>query len=127
MRRIIVAVFRLRQFTKSRPGQAQRKDPALGKIDATLLLVFRGVTGNFVADDIENAGRLAPDLLWSVQDRRGVEAGNNFISQLAQSVSLVGFNNVDLLKPGRGVDPFSRPTMKSYVLENVIPNPFLLR
>src|SRR4029077_12712683 len=125
--RIVVAIFRLRQFAKSRPGQAQREDPALGKIDATFLLVFRRIPGNLVADHIENGWCLPIGLLWFVQDCRRIKTWHNLIPELAQPVSLVTFNNVGLLKAGGSADPPPGPAMKSHIFKDMIANPCLFR
>ena len=127
VRRIVVAIFRLRQFAKSRPRQAQRENPALGKIDATLLLVFRRIPRNFVAYHIENGWCLSVDLLWFVQDCRRLKTRHNLIPQLAQPVPLVTFNDICLVKAGRSVNPFTRPAMESYIFKDMVANPCLFR
>ena len=127
MRRVIVAIFRLRQLAKSSPGKAQRENPPLGKIDATFLLVFRRIPGNLVADHIENGWCLPINLLRFVQDCRRIKTWHNLIPELAQPVSLVTLNNVGLLKAGGGADPLTRPAMKSHIFKDMIANPCLFR
>ena len=128
MRTIPMRVFRLVQLPTPKPLDIQRQDPAFGVIDAALLLVLgRLAQQRLMPVHVQNGRDLALQVVRLIQNRDGIEPGNDFVPQLAQFVAVAGLDHSDLFELGRGVDPLGRPTVKDNIAKRMLANPVGLR
>src|SRR4051812_27098462 len=97
------------QLAHAEPFQAKRIHSSQCIVDATLLLVFRGLALRRVPIQIQSSWNLTATILWFVQESSGPEAGDNFIAQLARAVSLSGLCDSGIFKLRRCRDPFRWP------------------
>src|SRR5439155_6506780 len=109
MSREVVPVFRLREFTKTEPLEAQSQNSTFREIDTKLLFVFNclpfeeGVTVH-----TQNGRDLTRKACRLIENRSGPKAGDNLIAYLAQSIPSGGDDYSPMFALWRCIHPFLR-------------------
>ena len=127
MRAVPMLITILAKLSEEKPFQVERQNPVLCEVDASLLLVLNSLSRRAdVTVHVEDRWHFPPQLFRLIKNRNGLKAGHNLIAKLSQPVTLACFDHSDVFKPRRSVDPFIGPSVKHHVLEQMLPQAFLL-
>ena len=115
-----VLVFRNVQLAAIQPLKAQSNNASLGEINTSFLLVLGSLAQlQLVPVGVEDGRDLPGDILRLVKDRRGLKTRDNFVTKLADPVSLPGFDGPEIFELGWRFHPGFGPAVEDNVLEQM--------
>ena len=89
------------------------------KVDTALLLVFDGLAWRaHVPVHIEDRGHFAVELFRLIKKRNGLEAGNDLVAELANSITLA-LESAGLFEFGLRLNPVARPTVENNIFQQM--------
>ena len=105
------------QLAHVQPFQVEGEHAAQGLVDAELLLELDGLADGEMPHDVQHCGRSASDRLRLVEQGRGMEAGNDFILELSNAVTLARSDRPQVREIRRRLHPLPRPAMEDDVVQ----------
>ena len=114
-----VFIPRGRELAAGEPFEVESQDAVSRKIDTALLLVFDGLAWRaHVPVHIEDRGHFAVELFRLIKKRNGLEARDDLVPELANSITLA-LEHAGFLEFGLRLNPVARPTVENNIFEQM--------